>query len=375
MAQAENHFLFYRFPEQENLRFDIPGKKHYWTEYSSPYFIIKAIRPDKVVFMGIENMLTIALLSACGRKGVKTYYLAHGVTTGYHLTDKNEKEAIPDEVPERYQRSSPAYQKKKFHTLKFYFNAWLQVGVKEKFFQIRFFVLSTRYRSVHERLYNTKSRFRLADKYIVFTKHLARLLKERDNVEEKRMLEIGPYSLDNLFQGLAKHVNPEAAQPYVLMIDQPVGDSHFQNKKLFWKKLATGWNNLGYRLMVKLHPMQYSQSDPIVDSNIEWVRDYDKPAELIGKATACMGYFSAMLLPIIWYKPCGLFDPTDQILIREWKELKMVRLFDINGCNEAQLAECLEFDKERERELFKEMFLFKEDGKGVDRLIGELINN
>lgn len=375
MAEAENHFLFYRFPDQEQLNFDLPGKRHYWTEYSSPYYVINAIRPDKVVFMGIENMLTIALLSACRKKQVKTYYLAHGVTTGYHLTDKNEREANPDEVPERYQQSSPAYQKKKSHTFKFYFNAWSKAGFKEKLFLMRFLVLSARYRSVHERLYNTKSRFRLADNYIVFTKHLARLLKERDNVEEKRMLEVGPYSLDDLFQGLAKYVNTGKGQPYVLMIDQPIGDSYFPNKKMFWEKLATGWNSLGYRLVIKLHPMDFIKSDPLVHSNIEWVREYEKPAELIGKATACMGYFSAMLLPVIWYKPCGLFNPTNQILIKEWEELKMAHLLDINCFDQEQLADCLKFKKEEKRENYKELFLFKEDGKGVERLIKELIYN
>src|SRR5690606_18725262 len=79
MAAAENHFLFYRFAEQEKLDFEIPGSRYYWTEYKSPFHLLKAIKPDKVVFMGIENMLTIALLSACRRMEIKTFYLAHGL--------------------------------------------------------------------------------------------------------------------------------------------------------------------------------------------------------------------------------------------------------------------------------------------------------
>ena len=209
IEKADNYFLFYSFSGQEHLTFKLPGKRVFWTQYKSPYEVISGIKPDKVVFMGIENMLTIALLSASRKKGIPTLYLAHGVTSAYKAAVRSEESVNLDHIDPRYSPSQKAYQKKKYHTLFFYLQAVIKAGWKERLFLLRFFANSIRYSSIHERLYNNQSIYRQADQYLVFTRHLSALLIERDKVEAKRIREIGIYMLDSLLSDLSSIPNTQ----------------------------------------------------------------------------------------------------------------------------------------------------------------------
>ena len=369
MQEATNYFLFYRFKNQEQLRFDIPGERLFWTDYSSPYEILEKVVADKVVFMGIENMLTLALLSACRHKKTPTFYLSHGLTSSYESASSGEKAADLTVIDKRYNTNNQAYQIQRYHTVFFFGKALLRASILEQKFLFKFLFNSFRFKAIHERLYYSKSLYRLADTYLVFSKHLARLLVERDGVELNRILEIGPYTLDDFFKQLDCFNQIEQVEKkYVLMIDQPIGNISRKEQKEFWLKLASGWELLGYQLVVKLHPSNYTNENPIAHANIKWVRDEENIIKLVHWASACLGYFSTMLLPIIWFKPCGLFNPSSQPLVEEWEALGMIRALSYKDFTIEQLAACLHRREDADKMAYERQFLYRADSNGLARL-------
>lgn len=376
MEQADNHFLFYRFAEQEQLSFALPGTRHFWTDYTSPYQLISQVKPDRVVFMGIENMLTIALLSACRKVKVTTCYLAHGVTTNYKAAVRGEETADLDKIDARYSTSQGAYQKKKYHSLFFYLYAMARAGLNEKFFLLRFLTGSFKYASIHERLYRNQSVYRQADEYLVFTRHLSALLIQRDGVEDSRIREIGIYMLDGLFKELSPANSDSATgEKYLLMIDQPLGTIDEATQAQFWYNLATASQQLGYKLIVKLHPSNYSKPDPANYENCTWVRQEESNSNLVKGATACLGYFSTLLLPVIWYKPVGLFNPTQQPLAEEWLQLKVAGPLPYPGVTADDLVKIIQRNPGGDFMTFEKNYLFKADGQASQRLAIELLSN
>ena len=382
MNGLKNHFLFYRFKAQEKLDFQLPGTIHYWTDYNSPYQILSRIQPDKVVFMGIENLLTVGLRSACRKLGIKTIYLSHGLTTSYENTVSNNKLGL-SLIDERYSKYQHYYQKQKWRTLLFCLNAILKASsLKEKIYIAKLVYVFSRFNNVHERLAKSKSEYRLADAYVVFTKHLARLLKERDGVEESRMIEIGPYSLDHLFKKLASPANSDTLNNwgnYLLMIDQPLGKVSLEHQLLFWNNLANFTEKSNLKLVVKLHPSSYPKSNPIDHPNCIWVRDEEDISDLIYGASGCFGYFSALLLPIILFKPVILFNPTDQPLIDEWSGLGVVGLLPYPDFTFQDFKKVLNYFETNgsissNMDLYIEKYIYKADGEGTARLRDVLLN-
>jgi len=369
MAEAENHFLFYRFPEQEKLDFELPGKRHYWTEYKTPYNVINDLRPDKVVFMGIESMLTIALRSACRKKGIKTFYLTHGLTMAYSKTAENERSVIHERLDERFKKDSAYYTRNKNHSLYFFLHAFSRAPLVEKAFLIKFALKTKSIPRLHERLYHCQSHWRLADKYIVITKHLGRLMVERDGVKDDRIIEVGPYTLDYLFNALREYKGGQPGmQPYFLLIDQPLAMITEEAQNKFFNNLADTLSSMGYQLKVKLHPRKYKLADATRHANISWVRDEIPLDDLIMNASACLGYFSTLLLPVIWFKPCGIFNPSNNILADEWIEMGVVKKLEFGNVKKEDLLDVLREGATFNKEGFKQKYLFQVDGKGVERI-------
>jgi len=52
--------------------------QYYWTDYITPYTLLKKIKPDKIVFFEIIDLRQIALIIAARSKNIKTLYLEHG---------------------------------------------------------------------------------------------------------------------------------------------------------------------------------------------------------------------------------------------------------------------------------------------------------
>ena len=58
---------------------DKPISIHYWSDFFTPYELIRKINPDKIVFFEIIDLWQIPLVIAARKKGVSTFFIEHGV--------------------------------------------------------------------------------------------------------------------------------------------------------------------------------------------------------------------------------------------------------------------------------------------------------
>src|SRR5688572_23345988 len=76
--QFDFHYLFWMRKEEEKESYtDCP--KYYWTDFKSGGSILRKIKPEKVLFMGVNNLQSVGLLLACKRKRITTYVMQHGI--------------------------------------------------------------------------------------------------------------------------------------------------------------------------------------------------------------------------------------------------------------------------------------------------------
>lgn len=366
--------LFYRFQEQEELNSHFPCKRIFWTEFKSPYDILDQEDPDIVAFMGIENSLTLALLLGSKNRGIATCYIAHGVTTGFEKKLRNEKSLANEMKPLRYQTNNPAYLRNKTHSVKFLLNVLRPGNLSLALYILKFIWVAHRYNSIGERLLHTVSDNRLADKYIVYSKRLGRLLIERDQVADDRFIQIGPYGLDSLIQKLTtENAENPLCFPFFLLIDQPISILTWEERLKFFQKLARAAFVAGRVLVIKIHPAEYQTRDFPVMENIKYVKDDIDIADLVKSCDGCYGYYSALLLPILYYKKCILFQIAQNELVQEWADIGIAKMLQYNSFSiEEANFDSFEVSKEA-RKSYLATYLIASDGKGIERLRSHLI--
>lgn len=371
MLQEQFDFtvLFYRYKEQENLNFDIPLKRIYWTEFSSPKEILSLVNPYKVVFMGVENFLTISLLLAAKTKKIGTLFLFHGVNGTYYESISLMDQLKEDLVDDRYKTSNPYYQKNKLHSYKFLIKALTPESIVDLPELIRLGINLKRFHKLSEALFNSKFKARLADKYILLAPEFSDYWKERDGVTDSMIEYVGPYNYDDFFQAFSLKSNiPQIteSEPYWLLIDQPIVTISWSTKMKLLKDLATAAHKARRKLVIKLHPQDYVKNLPVLE-NAVYVRNEKELGDLIWHAEGCFGYFSTLLLPIIFFKKTFVIKINDYSLPERWAETGAAKLLKIDNIGE----QILNFNWEREPEsleCYKEKFLKYTDGKGLKRI-------
>lgn len=369
--------LFYRFPEQEELKVAFPFKRLFWTHYSSPYQILNEVKPDAVCFMGIENLLTFALLFASRYCKIPTAYIAHGITISYESFLQAERTALPDVKPERYRVDNPVYHKNKLHSLTFLLRSLRPKHFGCVPFLLRFIKNTRRYSNISERLYHAFSLCRLADQYIVYSRRFGRMLAERDRIPQERFIPIGPYAMDDLFRVLGEPAVADVSeneQPYYLLIDQPIAQITQEQKGEFYQKLADAAARTNHQLIIKLHPMDYDKEKLPTCSNIRYIRQTDDLPGLIQKADGCYGYYSALLLPVLYFKKCILFLTGNDELVSEWAEMGLVKALPLLEFSPEEADHRTFKVPDEVRQQYLEEYIVAADGKGLERLQAALSN-
>lgn len=365
--QFEFTVLFYRYKEQEDLKFDLPFERLYWTKFSSPNDILNLVNPHKIIFMGIENFLTISLLMAAKSKGINTLYLFHGVDGDYFETVSIGKEETEELKLERYRRDSPFYQKNKLHTYKFLLNAITIENIVKLPSLLKLAINLKRYNYLHEALRFSKSETRQADYYLCLAPEYSNFYKFRDAVPESKIINIGPYNFDEVFQGLVKRGNhSHKDEDYWLLIDQPLVTVDKATKLRLLKTLAGAALKSKKLLIIKLHPQDYSIDFPALDNTI-FVRDEREVIDLIHNAAGCFGYFSTLLLPIIYFKKTYVIKVNDFNLPVKWAETGAAKLLYLNNIDN----EDINFDwrvEPQNLEEYKRKYLQYADGNGLKRI-------
>lgn len=356
--------LFYRFPHQETKEVaeSLPFRRIYWLDYLSPYHLLKDIQPEKVLFFGIESVLTISLIAAAKIKNIPTAYISHGLRGDLNEVIKLDSQPISIE---RYQKSNKNYNEKKWHTLVFLF---LVFSLKKlSSVKLIFEVLRSefKYKNTFERLQSIKSKWRKVDQYYLYAPENAILMQELDHPDSKNIFYTGPFIIDSLFKEFkeAAQVN---SKDYWLLIDQPIYTFTTEQKIEFYQKLVNVAQANNKNLVVKLHPMDYEKDLNI--SNIQWIKTNNNMTQLIMESCGILGFFSTMLLPIICYKKCILFETNSTSLVKKWEDIQVVKRVNLESFQEKDIN----FDgliiDEKSRNKFIQQFVVHMDGQCTQRL-------
>jgi hypothetical protein len=274
------------------------GQILYWGDYTSPYALLDAVRPDKVVFSDIESFPQVALNIAARNRGIPTLVLQHG-SQGSFLVDRASR-----------QPRVPALSRTSIHTLRFLASAlrWQNRGIALKLAK---FVYDRKRYPLVTALRRNPGEFRWANRYIEFSEENAGYFKDRDAVPHDRFTFIGNPAYDELFQRAASF----EVQNYALLIDAPfleAGDFAYgrisaEDRAAYLTKLDRAFAERGMALRVKLHPLAYQAELPTLP-NTKYLREADL-VPLIGQCKAVVSvHYSTMSAPLLYLKPFYAFS-------------------------------------------------------------------
>ena len=347
-----------------------PFPEYYFGDFKTPYGVLKKIKPDQIVFFGIDSFPQIALNTAAKNKGIPTFMMHHGVFNSniVAITKMRNDMGI---IKKRKPISS-------FSGFYFYISALKLRNRKDFYKYFKFPFLLNKYGSV-EAMRKSVFSARLPFKYIQLSPHNSIFYKELNHIDSnENFLYIGHPWFDK-FLGYRQNGSLKQARetPYWLLIDFPNIETNIgfkkigpERKKNFYKRLSSIAQKNGCRLKIKLHPAGFDSPYNFEDENIDLVKEADM-VSLIREAEKCMGFYSTLLFPVVYLKKhCIVFDLELNIANQqELVELGVVTKLNIDYFNNEDLFPNIEskaFDKASAT--FINRYIYNTDGKATDRL-------
>jgi hypothetical protein len=294
-AEHELHFIDRHAQDSIDLP---PATIHYWGDFASPYGLLDAVRPDKIVFSDIEAFHQLALNVAARNRGIPTLVLQHGSRGAFELD-------LAVREPQRLALSGTSAWSARF----------LASALRPK----NLLALPALSRFVYERkryeltaaLQRNRFELRRADRYIEFSHENAGYHRSRDGVPEHRFTYIGNPTLDELFTRVPSYV----PRDYALLLDAPFleaggftqGRISPEQKADYLVRLDRLCALQGLRLVAKLHPLTYDAALPALP-NTDYVRNGDLP-RLVGESRLTISvHYSTLSAPVQHLRPFYAFD-------------------------------------------------------------------
>lgn len=362
--------------EFEDVRFH-PFRQVFFGDYKSPYAMLDAIKPDKVVFFNINTFPGVALNLAAKNRGIPTFVMHHGIHHADNLEINRQYESQGFHKPRKIVSNSSV--------LRFYLSSIRPRNLSQVFPMLRYAWVRQRRDRV---LANEKCVFegRLPTRYINLSPHNAIITKKIDHIEgDDRFIYIGHPFFDRILRELNALKNrPTAAERYFLLVDFANREQNFafrqmtaEGKKKFYQRLSAFARSKGCRLKIKLHPFGYDSPYNYRDDNIDLVKDADM-AELIHNAEQCFSFFSTLIIPIIYHKGfCNIFFMgSDRNMQQELVDLGVARKLTVDNFEEEmEMIVQHTLTHNEGYQAFIEMFLYITDGKATQRLSKVLTSN
>lgn len=378
------NFVFLFFFEKDESEINYTSSKTiYWNQFSSAQDLLKKIEPEKVVFMGLTGINSIALNIVAKNNKIPTYIIQHGQFHEYkdyieaakteRLLRENEEEGI----------ESPKFFVDYRQLLKFFLKSVVLVKPSSILWVLRFYFLKRKYTEI-EALTKLKSNDRNADFYIVYTKKNSELFKIRDGILESQMIEVGNPEMDEFLT--KKLVRRNHVNPYYLLVAQPwVEVKEFNSKGYgitskmcnnFYLKINKFAQDKGAKLIIKLHPYSYSSSFYVKHSNISYIREHNDLPRLIKESIGVFGYSSSLMIPAIYFKKCCLFKVLKSSSFQDKiQEIGIATVLDYYSFELSDLEMTPYPPSQKMKKAFVDEFLSYEDGNTAERIKNILINN
>ena len=363
-------FLFYKFKSDESK--EVKYKTCYWTDYKSPYSLLNAEKPDKVIFLGINSNYPIALNIAAKNLNIPTYYLEHGLR-GSLEAGFSEENMVSLKKFKQDERNYTSKNIKKTHSL-FYLLHSL------KFKNIRYVTKLFKYIYLRYRIKPVKAlskvpfELRNADFYLTFTYKESEYFRERDLVRSEQVIPIGNPFYDDFFKEENEFLDKEFDN-YYLLIDSPYWDGiqgemfnlNYENRDDFYNKLLIFSRKKKSKLIIKLHPLHFELVNFPKDKNLIFIREHENISLLIKKANGVFGFYSTLIIPSIYLNDVVIFTLDENYThFQEYiRKIEVAEVLDIKNLE----VESINFKSKKKVQTFIDDFLYKTDGKSLDRLI------
>ena len=364
-------YIHFTRAEEETVR-NTSAPVYYWNEFTDAWMLLKTIKPDLILFFGLDSGMAIALNFAAKKMNIPTIYLQHGLYSSFKdyrniekLTRIARRGQAAGLSPKR--ASSPRFIIDTFKKGNGYFSLLLT------FIYIKLGgILKSSYLAA--RL--CPFRVRMPDHYICFTHRNSLIHRQIDLIDEKQISYIGFPEMDVYFNTSA---NESQQTPYLLLIDQPLSENTFgnifttiDNHVRFYEKVARFAHRQGCSLKIKLHPETYKATWLPDIEGVEYVRDVQQVEQLILQASACVGFYSTLIIPAIYFKPSLLFEHMPHSFYDFIKEHHVCPVVDYYNFNENDLV--MSNEKGNRNNAFVHSFVPFSDGRSLQRLRDSVMN-
>ncbi len=350
-----------------------PYQIFYWNNYSNPYQIIAAAKPDKIVFMEVETFHQVALNIAALNSGIITYRLEHGIKApfkSYSIYTAGIKKSGKSSA------GTVVKGKSSLGTLLFYLSSFRLRNLSSAYKFLKFIYTRSR-QGINEGLLHCKFDLRKTSRYIDFTPFNSRFTMERDSPRTESYLYIGNPYFDKYFRYINSVSATEVQEgKYYLLIDSAFVEDQMSNMDIetllqFYAKLNNYCKSKNARLKIKLHPLSYGAGYLLNDPNIDYLKEVNVIQEILNSAGCFHSHFSTLTPLAMYYKPCILFNayPVFNIDIIEAKLITVVDFFTFN-MDDIVFADL----DDRGKQVILDHYLYATDGKACERLTKILMN-
>ena len=306
-------YLFYLEKSQET---EIHTKNPilYYTDYKTPKELLNKIKPFKVVFMGLDGLVAIALNVQCQKDEISTYYMAHGGATlsmeDYLSVDYDKRSLFKDSLTRQFGLW--------LYTLRFLCAGLGLKYIKELPTLLKYQFDKTRMHGIFA-MQKNKTFLRIPSGYILFAEEAKDFFVDLDNADRSIMHVIGNLEIDYYINLSPKY--DEIIGNYILYLETPL--SKIENnafdinllEKEEYNELIGAMNTyaktLGMKLVIKLHPYSFANTYLLQDDNIIYKKDTVKE-QLIMNCSGIIFYNSSLAIPALYFKT-GLMFTIDKL--------------------------------------------------------------
>ena len=332
-------YIFHYSKEDEILENDKVDVL-YFEDFNSADELFDHVQPNKMIFLGLDGMLSISLNIAAKRRGIETILMQHGFV--FHFKDEVRIEHYQNSALTSGGPVDPLLAIKRKHYRGFILKSLRLINWG---LFVRYMLIKKRYghESEPERMSRLKSKKRQADRYLLFAPFYKNLYEVRDHIQEEQISYFGNFEMDE-FLKVADNYKDKGE--YLLLVDQPLFHPHqsggsskctYEEAERFYLKLSEFAGSLGLRLKVKLHPYSYGYADKYPrDDNMDIITEVSDLTGLLLESTGVFGFYSTLVLPAIYMKPTCLFKIMDDVIFfdllkeKDFCEVQPFKNFDLS---------------------------------------------
>lgn len=366
--------LFYRFPEQENTQVaeHLPFRRIFWTDYLTADQMISDVQPDKIVVFGIESLLTQSILLYAKRNGIATFYVSHGLSLNLDERVAVVEQSISGQVDPRYDQNNPVYNRKKWHSMIFFLSSlsWIKPLTYMFLFKLMWSFVKRTNRFL--RLKDLYPELWAPDKFLLYSTYHSVFFKQLLDISDDRFVYTGPYMMDKIFRDYHQAKDNSEKDTYWLFIDQPLLAVKEEDRLELIEKVGRVAMERNKKLFVKLHPLEFKKHFEEIPG-VTFIREHNNIPELIHNCEKCLGFNSALLLAVIPFKQCYLFDHPKLNLIKEWSSTGAVKSVDFYQFTAADFNSQEISSRDESVNHFVNLYLMYTDGKCTERLKSALL--